>query len=71
MNKKEVSTKIAVFLGLNFFLIHGLEMIVAGWISSYAVMEKIATKKQASFFATAFWLTYSISLFAFGFIKLK
>ena len=66
-----MSTKLAVFLGLNFFLIHGLEMMVGGWISSYAVMAKIATKKQASFFASAYWLTYSITLFALGFIKMK
>ena len=44
-------------------------MINGGWISSYAVLEKIATKKQAALFATAFWLVFTISLFTLSFIK--
>ena len=61
----------AVYLGVNFFIVHGLEMMNGGWISSYAVLAKIATKKQAALFATAFWLVFSVSLLALSFIKSK
>ena len=39
-----VSTHLAVFLGLNFFLLHGIENTNGGWVSSYAVEAKVATE---------------------------
>ena len=66
-----MSGKIAFFIGLNLFLVISEETIIAGWASTYVVLAKLATKKQGSFFATAFWLSYSITLFFIGFIQIK
>jgi len=64
-----VSTYTAVFLGLNLFLLHGIENINGGWLPTYASMTHIASKKQAALFATTFWLTYTIARYVSGFIN--
>ena len=46
-------------------------MVNGGWISTYAVMAKIANKKQAALFTAVFWLAYTIVLYISGCIKSK
>jgi uncharacterized membrane protein YciS (DUF1049 family) len=66
-----VSTFVAIFLGANCFLVHGIEHVIGGWISSYATMAKIADKKAATLFATLFWMSYTLSRLLSGCIDLK
>lgn len=60
-----------IFLALNYFLLHGIENVNGGWISSYATMTNIASKQKAGLFATYFWLTYTIARLVSGCINLK
>ena len=66
-----MSTYFAVMLGINFFLLHGIENTNGGWLSSYAVDTKIANNQQANLLTTTFWLTYTIARYVSGFIHIK
>ncbi len=42
-------------IAIGLFFIGGMEMIVNGWISSYAVIRANLTKSEATIFVTLFW----------------
>lgn len=53
------------------FLYVGLENGFSSWISSYAVIDKIALKEAATMYSSIFWIVFMCSGFIAPFIPLK
>jgi fucose permease len=54
-----------------FFLYVGEETAFGGWISPYAVLQKVSDKDQATTFSSFFWISIAIFRFVASFINKK
>lgn len=54
-----------------FFIYIGQEVTYGGWISSYAVLEHVATKEGATVYSSLFWTFMTLFRFILAFIMVK